>query len=81
MDDILRRMQGYIRRQCSQTLVRKRLRQALGGRGELPNDRVTTATVIRETGREVFSVSSGWMIRRLGVGTRKNRRVFRGRGC
>ena len=38
---------------------RERLRQALCGHEELPGDWVTTATVIRETGREVSGVSSG----------------------
>ena len=33
---------------------RERLRQALSGCKELPNDWVTTATAIRETGREAF---------------------------
>ena len=38
---------------------RKRLRQALSGLEEMPNDWVTTATGIRETGRDMFGVSSG----------------------
>ena len=37
----------------------ERLRRALSGHEELPGDCVTTATVVRETGREVFSASSG----------------------
>ena len=36
----------------------ERLRKALGGCGELPDDLVTTLTVIRETGWKVFGVSS-----------------------
>ena len=35
------------------------LRQAPGSYEELPDDWVTTVTGIRETGREVFGVSSG----------------------
>ena len=35
------------------------MKQGLGGCEELPDDWVTTATSIRETGREVFCVSSG----------------------
>ena len=35
----------------------ERLRQPLAGCEELPDDRVTTATVIREMGREVYGAS------------------------
>ncbi|KAK3525151.1 hypothetical protein QTP86_019536 [Hemibagrus guttatus] len=37
----------------------QKLRQALGGQVVLPDDWVTTAEVIRETGRKVLGVSSG----------------------
>ena len=37
---------------------RERLSQALGACEELPDDWVAMATVIRQTGREVFGVSS-----------------------
>ena len=53
---------------------------ALGGHGELPDDWVTMATVIREPGREVFGVSSVRMIRRFGGLMRKYRGIFRGQG-
>ena len=45
----------------------------------MPDGWVTTAIVIRETGKEMFGVSvdSGQMIKRLGGGM--ERRVFRGR--
>ncbi|KAK3544179.1 hypothetical protein QTP86_006033 [Hemibagrus guttatus] len=39
---------------------RQKLRQALGGQVVLPDDWETTAEVIRETGRKVLGVSSGW---------------------
>ncbi|KAK3545530.1 hypothetical protein QTP70_008050 [Hemibagrus guttatus] len=39
---------------------RQKLRQALGGQVVLPDDWETTAEVIRETGRKVLVVSSGW---------------------
>ena len=57
------------------------MRQALGGYEEVPDDWVTTATVIRETGREVFvcQLDRG-QIRSVGGGTRKNRSIFRKRG-
>ncbi|KAK3507840.1 hypothetical protein QTP70_001340 [Hemibagrus guttatus] len=38
---------------------RQKLRQALGGQVVLPDDWVSTAEVIRETGRKVLGVSSG----------------------
>ncbi|MCJ8732717.1 hypothetical protein PDJAM_G00214520 [Pangasius djambal] len=38
---------------------RQKLRQALGGQVVLPDDRETTAEVIRVTGRKVLAVSSG----------------------
>ena len=46
------------------------------GREELPDGWVTIATVIRETGREVFDVTSGQRTddRRLGGGTKKHRK-------
>ena len=47
---------------------RESLKQACLGHGELKNDWVTTAKIIRETGREVFGVSYGLMLRRLGGG-------------
>lgn len=37
---------------------RKELRQAHGGREDLPDDWATTANVIRQTGRKVLGVSS-----------------------
>lgn len=61
---------------------REKLRQGLGGCEELYDDWITgTATVIRETGRRclVCQLDRRQMIRRLGGGTRKYRRVFRGR--
>ncbi|KAK3538581.1 hypothetical protein QTP86_006659 [Hemibagrus guttatus] len=39
---------------------RQKLRQALGGQVVLPDDWETTTEVIRETGRKVLGVSSGW---------------------
>ena len=35
------------------------MRQALGGREKLPADWVTIETVIKETSRELFSISAG----------------------
>ena len=55
------------------------MRQALGDCEELPDDWVTTATVIRETGGEVFGVSFGQVTDDGEMN--KYRRVFRGRHC
>uniref|UniRef100_A0A3B3BNZ8 Endonuclease/exonuclease/phosphatase domain-containing protein n=1 Tax=Oryzias melastigma TaxID=30732 RepID=A0A3B3BNZ8_ORYME len=43
---------------CCMTF-KKQLKQALGGQEVLPDDWITTANVIRETGRSVLGVSSG----------------------
>ena len=58
------------------------MRQALGGRGELPDDSVTKAIVIRETGRDMFGVSSGQRTdyKVSWGGMVKYRREFRRRG-
>ena len=57
------------------------MRHVLGGCEVLQDDGVTTATVIREIVREVFSVclDRGWMIRTPGGEMRKCRGTFRRR--
>uniref|UniRef100_A0A3Q3WZ90 Sodium-dependent phosphate transport protein 2A n=1 Tax=Mola mola TaxID=94237 RepID=A0A3Q3WZ90_MOLML len=57
LDDLITRM-TLLKEDCCEDF-RKRLRQVLVGCEKLPEDWVTTATVIRETGREVLGVSSG----------------------
>ena len=46
--------QGELKKEDCYEDFRERVRQALGIRDELPDDCVTTATVIRETGRDVL---------------------------
>ena len=61
---------------------REMVRQSLVGQKEPPEDWVTTATVVRDTGQEVFSAPSGQRKdnNKTFAGQRKYRRVFRGRG-
>ena len=53
----------------------------LGDCEELPDDRVTTTTVIRQTGRDVFvsHLDRRHMIKILCGGTRNCKRVLRGK--
>lgn len=54
------------------------LREVLSGLKELPDDWLTTGTVIRETGRVVFGMSSGQRNdgKEIGWGNENYRRIF-----